>query len=172
MQIDTENTSLMETGNTGTDVVRSGQVQPVYEFVSFWLDEELFGLNILDVKEMTPVTEITPVFHAPKKYKGYVNIRGEIHLVLDLRVMMGLETKKVVRHSKIAILKPHVAELFGILVDRVGDVLEVNQDQMEVAAQTESNSSASQVNTELITGICKLENRLLTVLNARKLYEA
>ena len=138
---------------------------PPSKFVTFRVDKELFGVNINDVREVTPVMEITPVFHAPDEVMGYVNIRGVIHLVISLRILLNLPPREETPESRIVIFKPKIAEPFGILVDCVGDVLEVDSDSIE--RNTSANASRSR--KDLISGVCKLEENLLIVLNSGKI---
>ena len=135
-------------------------------YVSFWLGEELFGINIIDIKEVTPLLDITPIFHAPSEVKGYVNLRGEIHMILDFRHMMGLEPMESTPQAKIIIFKPTVGEPFGILVDRISDVIPVDQDFVEQRALTDSTHQKQE---ELISGVCKLKDELLLMINSTKL---
>ena len=137
------------------------------KFVTFWIHDELFGVDIIDVKEVTPLMAITPIFHAPDEVNGYVNIRGEIHLVINLRFLLDLPDKEIVSDSRIVIFKPIIAEPFGILVDRVGDVLEVNSELIE----SESRTSIQKIKKSLVSGVCKLEDNLLVLLDARKFLE-
>ena len=137
------------------------------KFVTFWIHDDLFGVDIIDVKEVTPLMTITPIFHAPDEVKGYVNIRGEIQLVINLRVLLDLPDREIGSDSRIVIFKPIIAEPFGILVDKVGDVLEVNSELIE----SESRSSTQKIKTSLVAGVCKLEDNLLILLNARKFLE-
>lgn len=141
-----------------------------HQFVSFRIGEELFGVNILDVREVTPLIDITPVYHAPDEIKGYVNIRGEIHLVLDLRYLLGFSCEEPTEESRIVIFKPKIAESFGILVDKIGDVIEVKSEQIETESRIESSSSSNHNEnaSRMVSGVCKLEKELLIILNARK----
>ncbi len=80
------------------------------QFCTFWLSGRLFGVQILDVKEIHPEVAITPIFHAPRTVKGYVNIRGQVYLILDLRPMLGFESCEVDRKSCLVIFKTTVGE--------------------------------------------------------------
>ncbi|PCI29034.1 MAG: hypothetical protein COB67_05045 [SAR324 cluster bacterium] len=157
----------MQDSNQSQAIVKSDFSNYDHQFVSFWISNELFGVDILDVKEVTPMIKITPVFHAPDGVKGYVNIRGEIHLVLDLRFHLGFPEKETDQNSRIVIFKPTIAEPFGILVDHIGDVIEVKSDQIESETQLESSGSKSR-SAHLVSGICKLEKELLITLNPKK----
>ncbi len=143
------------------------------QFCTFHITGSLFGINILDVKEIQIPTVFTPVLHAGGEVRGLVNIRGQVHLVIDLRVLLGFDREKVGKSHRIVLLKPHVGESFGILVDSVGDVAELHEDEIEQmngdhAALAESGLRGS---PELIKGIGKLRSSLLMVLNAKALLE-
>ena len=58
-------------------------------FCTFRLDGHLYGVDVLDVKEVTTATTATPISHAPDEVMGLVNIRGQIYLALDLRRLLG-----------------------------------------------------------------------------------
>lgn len=146
------------------------------QFCTFWLAGRLFGVNILHVKEINRELAFTPVFHAPKEVKGYVNIRGQIHLVLDLKMLLGFEPKALDTDSCVLIFKHEIAEPFGVLVDKIGDVVNVYEDKIEDKFKLEDVSSAnsdySSSNDNLIEGVCKLKDNLLVILNAKKFISA
>lgn len=135
------------------------------QFCTFWLSGRLFGVQILDVKEIHPEVAITPIFHAPKEVKGYVNIRGQVYLILDLRPMLGFEGKEIDRKSCLVIFKNTVGEPFGVLVDQISDVVEVSSDQIEVGDGGGQDKMGS---AGMVQSVCKLPQSLLVVLDARK----
>jgi purine-binding chemotaxis protein CheW len=113
------------------------------EFVSFYLDERLYGLDIRYVKEIHPNVSIVPVPLSPPHLRGLVNIRGQVVLALDIAVIFGRPRRPITETSQIIILKT-AAELrcvrglpdgldlgpfgdkpVGFLVDRIGDVVRV-----------------------------------------------
>ena len=154
--------------NTANLPVAQGEAsEATQKFVTFWIHDELFGVDILDVQEVTPLIDITPVYHAPNEVMGYVNIRGQIHLVLDMRVLMGLPEGDIGKESRIIIFKSKIAEPFGILIDRVGDVLEVSTELIE----PETRNANKEMKRQLVSGVCKLKEQLLILLDARKLLE-
>lgn len=158
----------MVTSDTGVKI--DGKTM---KFCTFWLSGRHFGVNILDVKEINRELDFTPIFHATKEVKGYVNIRGQIHLVLDLRLHLGFESRELDNDSCILIFKQAVAEPFGVLVDKIGDVVEVEESKIEERSKFDENiardvEGLTDVNN-LIEGICKLDNNLLVILNAKNL---
>jgi purine-binding chemotaxis protein CheW len=59
-------------------------------YCSFYLSERLFGVDIKTVKEISSDFHVTRIYHAPKEINGYVNIRGQLFLVLDLKRLLGM----------------------------------------------------------------------------------
>lgn len=142
---------------------------------TFWISGQLFGVDILDVREINADFSCTPIFHAPKEVKGYVNIRGQIYLILDMSLMLGFEANTSLTHKQLVIFKHSVGEPFGILVDKVGDVITIDPEQIE------ENHHENKVNTgedqrilshELIKGVCKLSDKLLILLKSESLLES
>jgi chemotaxis signal transduction protein len=141
------------------------------QFCTFMIGERLFGVDILDVKEINPETGFTPIFHAPREIRGYVNIRGQIHLILDLRLLMGLERKSIDAASRLILFKPNVGVSFGVLVDSVGDVVEVEDALIEDRRKTEKGAPehGDRRTSDIGSGVCKLKDELMVILNSRNL---
>lgn len=145
----------------------------VVQLCSFRLAGRLFGVNILDVKEVNSEIEITPIFHASESIRGYMNIRGQIHLVVDLRTEFGFERGTIESDSKVIIFKQKVDEPFGVLVDSIGDVVEVSLSEISDRRESEYNendggiSDHRKARNNLCDGVCPLNQELMLVLNAR-----
>ena len=144
------------------------------QFCTFRIGERLFGVDILDVREINPDVTFTPIFHAPKAVKGYVNIRGQIHLILDLRLMLGHSAAEIGEMSRLVLFKPNVGDSFGILVDRIGDVLEADESLIEDRRKEEKGvpDGIERRSLALGAGVCKLEQGLLVILNSRALLKS
>jgi len=142
------------------------------DFCTFWLLGRLFGVDILGVKEITSKVEFTPVFHSPNHIRGYVNIRGHIHLVINLKRLLGLEaTDETHMSGRVILFKSDIGESFGVLVDQIGDVVRVSENQIEESRNTPDPNLSDGLDTrdnEIITGVCKLKNNLLVILNAHR----
>lgn len=134
-------------------------------FVSCWIGGRLHGIDILEIREINSEKGFTPIFHAPPQVRGYVNIRGQIHLVIDPRIPLGLPeaTPGPVGKGRqqLLIFKPHVAETFALLVDRVGDIIEVPADHIEPPEASAAGAST------LSAGVCKLDGQLMELLEPR-----
>src|SRR4051812_2666120 len=100
-------------------------------FCTFRVDGRLFGVDILDVKEVTAETTYTRVAHAPDEVLGLVNIRGHIYLALDLRRLLGMPTTEVTGESRLVLFKPSVGSAFGVVVDRISEIQSVESIHIE-----------------------------------------
>jgi purine-binding chemotaxis protein CheW len=140
------------------------------QICTFWLAGRLYGVDILDVKEINTETSFAPIFHAPPAVRGYVNIRGQLHLVLDLKRILGCTAEKDNGGEKIMIFKPTVGEPFGVLVDQIGDIIEVEPSRIENTIKMLSSLEGENNNVaeNLMSGICKLKDQLLVILNPRE----
>ena len=105
-------------------------IEKKIQFCSFYIADHLFGVNILDVKEIKDEVSITNVFHAPKEIKGFINIRGNVHLVLDIRLMLGFNEKEIDDLSRVVLFKQNIGPSFGILVDSISDMVVANENNI------------------------------------------
>ena len=155
------------------------KTEPPCILCSFWLANRLFGVDIQDVKEINNEISITPVFHAPMVISGYMNIRGQIHLVIDLRKMFGFQATPLHGENRVILFKSKVEEAFGVLVDRMDDVIHVDPSQVEERRKSrsykEDNTSKGErrkTHEDLTSGVCKLEKGLLVVLNSKAIFSS
>jgi len=144
------------------------------QMCTFRMANRLFGVNILDVKEVNENTNVTPIYHAPPDICGYINIRGQILLVVNLRETFGFDQghkSDTSAGGKVVVFKPSVDEPFGILVDEVCDVVSIEQNRIVDRRAGETTSETSKelrrARDGIVMGVCPLEKELLLVLNAR-----
>ena len=149
--------TAMETENVSTRQV-----------VAFRLDGRLFGVDIRDVKEVNEEVAITRIHHAPLEVSGYLNIRGQIHLVVDLRVEFGFPGSRTSPASRVIVFKNSVDEPFGVLVDSVEDILEIDSEQLVDRRSAEAGAAKElrRARKDLCQGVLPLPKELLMLLNA------
>lgn len=142
-------------------------------FCSFYLADRLFGIDITAVKEINDETHLTRINHAPAEIRGYVNIRGQIFLVLDLRHLMGMETRKTCDNTRLILFKTDFLENCGLLVDAVGDVVDVAANRIEDRRKDRSGSQSTMERrkdrSHLGAGVCKLDRQLMVILQPQNL---
>jgi purine-binding chemotaxis protein CheW len=145
----------------------------VHHYCTFRLAGHLFGFDIRAVKEVNTQTAFTAIPHAPPGVRGYVNLRGNIFLVLDLCLLLGMEPALVTADSRLLIFKATVGESFGVLVDQIGDIATVSGDLVEnwrpdLQSRVEEATRARRAG-ELIAGLGKLADEVLVIVDPHKL---
>lgn len=141
------------------------------QFCTFRIDTRLYGIDIMDVKEINPMLKAVPVHHAPAEITGFINVRGQIFLLLDLRLMLGCEASAGDGSNKIILFKAAVGEHFGILVDSIEDMVTVSEEEIEQQHKNEQEFSDADTarSASLREGVCTLKKELLVILKAKRL---
>lgn len=129
---------------------------------SFYLDESLYGIPVGLVQEVLRGQVLTPVPLAGRGVQGILNLRGRIITVLDLRARLELPARPPDAPS-MHILLDHGQETVGLIVDRIGDVIEVEEAEFEPLPKTLEGAPR-----ELLRGAYKLSDRLLLALDVEK----
>ncbi len=131
------------------------------QFVTFRIENNLIGINILHVREINRVLDMTPVQHSPAYVRGLVNLRGQTVTVFDLGVRLNLPSREITIDSHNIILKH---DTVGLLVDSIGDVVDTHDEGIEPPP-----ANMGGIDEELIEGVVKLEDELLVILSAEKI---
>lgn len=146
------------------------------QFCTFRLSGRLFGINILDVKEVNAdKINFTQVFHANRAIKGYMNLRGQMYLVIDMRPLFSFgETETTITpDTRVLIFKNEVDENFGILVDKIGDVIPIKEENIvERRKEAKVVDNDRRTSEQLTLGVSTLEEELMVILNARGILPA
>ncbi|HUI29740.1 MAG TPA: chemotaxis protein CheW [Candidatus Acidoferrales bacterium] len=136
--------------------------ETIYQLVSFVVQNEEFGVDILRVQEIIRTVEITRVPKSPVFVEGVINLRGKIVPVIDLRTRFGIEKKTHDNETRIIVVElPD--KVVGFLVDMVKEVIRVEKSVIEPPPELTTN-----INANYITGVAKLQDRLLILLDLDK----
>ncbi|RMG87875.1 MAG: purine-binding chemotaxis protein CheW [Candidatus Dadabacteria bacterium] len=135
----------------------------ILQLVTFHAGDEEFGVNILEVREINRMMEITRVPHAPGFVEGVVNLRGQVIPVVDLRKRFGLPPRERDRSTRIVVVELG-EKVVGFIVDSVSEVLRVPERLVEPPPPIVGG-----VDRQYIQGVVKLDDRLLILLDLRKL---
>ncbi len=133
------------------------------EFVTFFLNDHWHGIDITDIQEINKNIHLTPVFQTNECITGVVNLRGEVVTVIDIRILLGYELKDFPQTCRNIIINCG-DEQIGILVDRVGDVAVVKNNDINPTPSS-TNGSA----TKHISGVYQTDTKLLSILNIKDL---
>ena len=138
-------------------------MQSSLSFSTFAIDHFHFGIRTTDVTELTRDNEVTPVPLSPAAVKGLINLRGQIVTAINLRHRLGISGTDY-GERPISLFYSLNGHLFGFLVDAVNDILEVDERAFEPPPGHLPESAQ-----EFISGVYKLEDRLLFVLDPKKI---
>lgn len=136
---------------------------PVTEWVTFRLDAEKYGIDVMRVREVLRNTEIAPVPGAPDFVLGIINLRGNVVTVIDTRKRFGLPPKDIDDFSRIVILEAG-DEVVGMMVDSVAEVVDLRASSIETAPNVGNDESA-----KFIQGVCNRDDGLLILVDLNKL---
>lgn len=136
--------------------------QEDFHIVIFSLGEE-YGVRISEVYEIVRVEGITRVPNSPPYMEGVINLRGKILPVLNLRKRLNLPLRDIDKESRIVVTEI-TGKVIGLLVDRVSQVLKVPASFVENAPE-----EVLEVETDYITGVGKLDSRLIILLDLERL---
>jgi purine-binding chemotaxis protein CheW len=134
----------------------------VKQFSTFYLDKLLFGVEVGKVQEVIRYQEMTRVPLASSVVTGLINLRGQIVTALDLRRRLELPQREAERLPMNVVVRSG-EEAVSLLVDEIGDVLEVEDETFEQPPETLQG-----VARQLIRGAYKLKDRLLLILDTEK----
>src|ERR687893_2209374 len=105
------------------------------QYATFEVDDQLFGLDVAIVQEVLSFHEYTPVPLAPKAVGGLFNLRGQVIAAVDLRVQLGLPGRDLEGPAMNVIVRQD-DESVSLLVDRIGEVVEMDDDASEPPPDT------------------------------------
>ena len=135
------------------------------DFVTFIVEDQLFGIPIIQVQDILSPETIASIPLAPPEVKGSINLRGRIVTVIDVRVRLGL-AKRGDDERGMAVTVEHQHELYTLLVDRIGDVIGLSNESYESNPGTLSAEWR-----EFANGIYRLEKELMVVLDVDRLLD-
>jgi purine-binding chemotaxis protein CheW len=131
----------------------------ILQLVGFLIGNEEYGVDILKVQEINRITQITKVPNSPEFVEGVINLRGKVIPILDLRIRMGMEKKEHDSRTRIIVVEINQRTI-GFIVDEVTEVLRIPMNVIEPPPQLVTGEKS-----EFITGVGKLDDRLLILLD-------
>lgn len=132
------------------------------QFCTFYLDKLLFGVELKGVQEVMRALEMTRVPLAPAVVKGLINLRGQIVTAVDLRRRLELQPAPPDTQAMNVVVRSEDGAV-SLLVDEIGDVVEVDETSFETPPETLRGSVRN-----VILGVHKLNERLMHVLDIEK----
>ncbi len=135
---------------------------PILQWVTYQLEDEVYGINVMQVQGVLRITEIAPVPGAPSYVLGIINLRGSVVTVIDTRSRFGLMPKETDDLSRIIIVEVN-GNVIGMLVDSVAEVVYLHQSEIDTAPSVSNDDSS-----RFIQGVCSREDYLLIIVDVDK----
>ena len=145
-----------------SDVVEDND-DTIIQWVTFHLENEKYGIKVMQVQEVLRMTEIAPVPGAPHYVLGIINLRGNVVTVIDTRRRFGLPDVENDDETRIVIVEAN-NNVVGILVDSVAEVVDLKISEIETAPNVGNDESS-----KYIQGVSSRENELLILVDVNKL---
>lgn len=124
------------------------------KFLTFFLDEEEYGLEILKVQEIIGLMSITRVPRTPDFVRGVINLRGKVIPIVELRTKFHMETVEDTEQTCIIVVQTQGVQ-FGVVVDRVSEVVDLDSGSIEDAPEF-----GAEIDTRYILGMGKTGSRV------------
>ena len=135
----------------------------VLQWVTFRLEEETYGINVMQVQEVLRYSEIAPVPGAPDYVLGIINLRGNVVTVIDTRLRFGLPENEITDNTRIVIIESD-KQVIGILVDSVAEVVYLKKSEIDSAPNVGTEESA-----RFIQGVSNRDGELLILVDLDKM---
>jgi purine-binding chemotaxis protein CheW len=141
-----------------------GAIDSTYsQFLTFWLADEVYGININAIKEITEYGNVTFVPTMPSFIKGVMNLRGSVVPVINLAIRFGAKPSEVTKKTSVVVLEIEHEGMkmeVGVMVDKVNEVIDIAENHIEPPP-----AFGAKIRTDFITGMGKINDRLLVLID-------
>ena len=129
------------------------------KFLTFALSNEEYGIEILRVREIIGLMDITTVPQTPEYMKGVINLRGKVIPVIDLRLKFSMQEEIHTQETCVIVVEVNNTSI-GIIVDSVSEVLDIKSGDIE-----ETPSFGQGIDTNFIMGLGKVKEQIIILLD-------
>jgi purine-binding chemotaxis protein CheW len=133
------------------------------QWVTFHLENETYGINVMQVQEVLRYTEIAPVPGAPSYVLGIINLRGSVLTVIDTRARFELNPTQNTENTRIVVIESE-KQVVGILVDSVAEVVYLKESEID-----DTPSVGNEDNAKFIQGVSNRDGKLLILVDLEQL---
>ena len=139
------------------------EIEQISQWVTFMLEGEKYGIEVMHVKEVLRNIEIAPVPGAPDFVIGIINLRGNVVTVIDTRLRFGLQTKALDENTRVIVIETEDQSV-GILVDAIAEVADIPKSGIEITPNV-GNTDTS----KYILGVYSAKSDLIILVDISKL---
>jgi len=141
--------------------------QQEIQIVTFTLDDQEFGLNILEVQEINKLTTVTKIPNSAGYIEGIINLRNKIIPIINLKKRMQFDNVDNINDKTARIIVVNINEtIVGFIVDSVSEVLRISQETVEPLPDLINN-----VKSEYVKGVIRYNDRLLILIDLKKIIQ-
>lgn len=137
----------------------------IIQLVSFNLDREEYGVNVLKVREIIRITNVTRVPNTPFYVEGVINLRGKVIPIISLRKKFSLPEVQNDKQTRIVVMDVD-GELMGFIVDAVSEVLRITSAEIQPPPIVVNGG----VDQEYLSGVINRADRLLVLLDLERVF--
>lgn len=134
------------------------------KYLTFYTEQQLFGVPIADVVQIVGIQEITEVPEFPSYAKGIINLRGTIIPVIDVRLRFGKEEREYDERTCIIVTLIQDSYVVGFIVDAVDAVTNIDDENISEPPKVAGDYSGS-----YLTGIARHEGRVVLLMDTQRL---
>ncbi len=132
------------------------------QYVVFKLMDEEYGINIMNVSEISPYQEIAKIPNVPNFVEGIINYRGNVIPIISLGKKFGMDDTEVDNNTRIIVINIQDKQI-GFIVDEASQTIKIDDSQIDPAS-----SIPSSINMKYINGVGKVDNRLIILIDLEK----
>ncbi len=129
------------------------------KYLTFVTGDEEYGIEILRVREIIGVMDITTVPQTPDYMKGVINLRGKVIPVIDLRLKFSMQEEKYTQETCVIVVEVNNTQI-GIIVDSVSEVVNISSSEIE-----ETPPFGQGIDTSFMMGMGKVKEKIIILLN-------
>ena len=137
------------------------KIEQEEKYLAFILGNEIYGIEILRVREIIGLMDITTVPQTPNYMKGVINLRGKVIPVIDLRLKFSMQEEDYTQETCVIVTEVNNTSI-GIIVDSVSEVLEIKSEEIE-----ETPSFGQGIDTDFIMGMGKTREKIIILLDIK-----
>ncbi|MGZ3650562.1 MAG: chemotaxis protein CheW [Bdellovibrionota bacterium] len=134
------------------------------QFSTFYIADQLYGVDVMRVQEVTTALPMTRVPLAPRHVRGLINLRGQVSTAIDVRALFGLGTNSETNMNVVCRIGD---QLYSFIVDKIGDVMEVP----ETAFESSPDTIPEEIK-RFMFGVYKIPGAILSVLEIDRLSDS
>lgn len=146
----------------------NSMVNETKQYLTFKLSDEVFGVDVAQVREILDYVKITKVPQTPDFMCGVINLRGSVVTVVDMNLKFGMKRTEQTVNTCIVVVEVKIGDetaVLGALVDSVQEVFEIEPQNIEPAPRI-----GTKLNTEFIKGMGKRDENFIIILDIDKVF--